>query len=616
MNYCARILRRFYGTVIDDDGLQPVSVYGSLPLEPAQHEIRLLEIHPGDFDADIECTLLKSSLDNNKVYRALSYHWGESTHRCFITVNGQGLSITTNLDIALRHLRHQELRLVIWCDAICINQADIKERNQQVLQMTEIYSSASQVIAWLGPAERDSDVAMDVLGSMMSNKYDISREDFRQGLKALIDLFRRPWWSRVWIVQEFTVAQIEPLLCCGLKSLPFSALILFMDAMRSRIEDVMTDFDDFDMLDEVWKATTNAVPPLLACRRAYWDNYQRTLQWLLFMTISFQSTDERDKIYAILGLITQHDEPRLRVDYSVPVGQLFREVTKHIIITEDNLDILSFHRLRPRLNLPSWVSDFAAFSRDPGGSISAPFSMMTGEENKTNNRVRASGNFRPNIYISQDITTLRAEGFHFDVITEVIDLKPKMSPDKPDELFTELASSLRSLKSQANRLRRQIKPTDPRRFLNEPGFDFLPNAFRNGNPISNLTKLDLDRRWKTLLAENGIPSEFRSGEDPQSRYLEYIWPVLRIFTFWLSNRYVFITSAGSIGLGPKDTRRGDEVVILFGASVPFVLRRRIGHHILLGDCAVSAIMEGEMACIFEHALHAADGLPSRFFTLR
>jgi hypothetical protein len=219
--------------------------------------------------------------------------------------------------------------------------------------------------------------------------------------------------------------------------------------------------------------------------------------------------------------------------------------------------------------------------------------------------------------------TLRAEGFCFDVVEEVIDLRGQIIAPETTEvemlseaaavkMSTELAVAMRSIKDRARKFRRKITPTDPRRFLNEPNFDFVLN-----NPYApDVTRLDLVRRWKALLAEEGIPSEFENGEDPQLRWFAYIWPVIRGFSFWLPKRCLFMTSTGSIGLGPSDIRRGDEVVILFGASVPFMLRRRTGHHILLGDCAVSGIMEGEMACIFEYEVDNADGLQPQFFTLR
>jgi hypothetical protein len=127
----------------------------------------------------------------------------------------------------------------------------------------------------------------------------------------------------------------------------------------------MVDYD-FDILDELFSATTATISPFLACRKSYWENHMRTLRWLLFMTVSYQSTDERDKIYAILGLITQHEERRIRPDYSVPAGRLFREVVKLIIETEDSLDVLSCHSLRLKSSsVPSWVPDFAALSELP-----------------------------------------------------------------------------------------------------------------------------------------------------------------------------------------------------------------------------------------------------------
>lgn len=38
----------------------------------------------------------------------------------------------------------------LWVDAVCINQADLKERSPQVLLMSTIYSSARCVNIWLG----------------------------------------------------------------------------------------------------------------------------------------------------------------------------------------------------------------------------------------------------------------------------------------------------------------------------------------------------------------------------------------------------------------------------------------------------------------------------------
>jgi hypothetical protein len=155
----------------------------------------------------------------------------------------------------------------------------------------------------------------------------------------------------------------------------------------------------------------------------------------------------------------------------VPAGRFFREAIKHIIETEDSLDVLNCHGLRRKSSLPSWVPGFAALSRAPAGILSAPFSLVAVGDNKA----RVSGDRRPNIYMSQDVMTLRADGFCFDVVEEVIDLKHQIMDQAaaPDETVTELASTMHSIKSRARAFRRQITPTDPRRFLNEPGFDFL-----------------------------------------------------------------------------------------------------------------------------------------------
>ena len=57
----------------------------------------------------------------------------------------------------------------------------------------------------------------------------------------------------------------------------------------------------------------------------------------------------------------------------------------------------------------------------------------------------------------------------------------------------------------------------------------------------------------------------------------------------------FVTDSGAIGMGPGTMQPGDLVVILFGASSPFVLRPtdNNGQYSLVGECYLDGIMEGQ-----------------------
>lgn len=62
------------------------------------------------------------------------------------------MSVTLNLHLTLEHLVRKREDLVIWIDAICINQSDDEEKAQQVLIMRDIYAQAEETIVWLGPS--------------------------------------------------------------------------------------------------------------------------------------------------------------------------------------------------------------------------------------------------------------------------------------------------------------------------------------------------------------------------------------------------------------------------------------------------------------------------------
>lgn len=135
---------------------------------------RLLVLEPStDRLAPLRCELNRASFDNKDLkYTALSYTWGDPLATTPILVNGVETQITLNLEAALRHIRQLSDVITLWVDALCINQEDLAEKNHQVEMMREIFSGAELVIAWLGSAGEDSDLAMGMFG---------------KGLKALME---------------------------------------------------------------------------------------------------------------------------------------------------------------------------------------------------------------------------------------------------------------------------------------------------------------------------------------------------------------------------------------------------------------------------------------------
>ena len=153
------------------------------------------------------------------MYEALSYAWGDPAVTKSIKLQGLEWYVITNLEVALRHLRHPHKERLLWIHAICLNQYDLSERNSQVMLMGSVYYQAKSVRIWLGKAADNSDSA--ILNLMLGGHYlDMSH------LNAINKLRRRPRWKRVWIQQEFTLA-IESVFHCGSKRISERSLAYF-----------------------------------------------------------------------------------------------------------------------------------------------------------------------------------------------------------------------------------------------------------------------------------------------------------------------------------------------------------------------------------------------------
>lgn len=114
---------------------------------------RLLEIELlSDKSSLISCLVSEYNVEDlPPSYAALPYVWGDANLLVPILLNHHRAEVTKNLYDALLEIQNTFLGLTIWIDALCIDQGNPHERNQQVALMRHIYSKASHTITWLGP---------------------------------------------------------------------------------------------------------------------------------------------------------------------------------------------------------------------------------------------------------------------------------------------------------------------------------------------------------------------------------------------------------------------------------------------------------------------------------
>jgi hypothetical protein len=200
---------------------------------------RLLELIPGHSPcADIHCRLRDYHLDSAPPYEALSYTWGDEESVCRILLDGLPFHIRPNLRDALRRLRQRRDTRVIWIDAICIDQISADEKSVQVPLMGKIYAGAKRVVAWLGEESFDSGMALDFIPHLTKvAKVDtescwllcLEQEEFLRQMMSLIHLVSRPWWKRMWIIQEVALG-LDVLVVCGSRHIPWSTFHFFITA--------------------------------------------------------------------------------------------------------------------------------------------------------------------------------------------------------------------------------------------------------------------------------------------------------------------------------------------------------------------------------------------------
>ncbi|KAL2279168.1 hypothetical protein FJTKL_13559 [Diaporthe vaccinii] len=183
--------------------------------------------------------------------------------------------------------------------------------------------------------------------------------------ESIKSLTSRTWFHRLWIVQEIALGN-DPVVVCGKHTFPWCALTLFLDFAYM--------FQPFPAVQRAlsftraaFVATLNSLPNARAislARKGQNDWPEQSFLYSLWsLNSGLNSTDPRDRIYALLGLATAKKyRDALRPDYGIKVEDLFVEVARQLLMNKGSIQLLHMAGIghRHSLSLPSWVPDWTS----------------------------------------------------------------------------------------------------------------------------------------------------------------------------------------------------------------------------------------------------------------
>ena len=354
------------------------------PLEVSKHQIRMLKVNQLDFDEDgftsLHCSLVVTSLDDNSEYDALSYTWGDPDDLENIYVNSHVFPVRRNLFDALCTLKQSgNLQGHIWADAVCINQEDINERNQQVQMMTRIYTQAQTVRIWLGLDIPGVETFFAIAASGRIIESLISTSANNDGSQdGYWHVVSRQWWRRLWVVQEAVLAR-HAIAHCG------NNTILWTNLRESLLE---TSKEFASLTYTTAQLQTIGLQHLVRSS----EDIEPFEPWIdrikgprdlsrvvhLIKTLSTRNmADGKDLIYGALGLLPE--DIRVNVDYNLSLQEVFQKFAERIMQWTGSLQLLSECQYPVHdESCPSWVPNFQQITIVPllpqyNPSLDAPY---------------------------------------------------------------------------------------------------------------------------------------------------------------------------------------------------------------------------------------------------
>jgi hypothetical protein len=524
---------------------------------------------------------------------------------------------------------------------MCINQTSDAEKSLQLPQILQIYNNACGVCIWLGEPEAmvegEGTAAQDPLDFIpfIVNLRFMDRwvhdsdpsDSTLRSFVAFARLLRQPWFTRRWVIQEVSACR-QASVHYGNKKINWLDFVDAVQLFLAHIDQIRALFarsslyakfpDAFAHIESTGAVALVQAASSLLRKDADGNIIARllNLETLVSTFLHFEATDPRDVIYALLPLANDgpsdsdaspETDTILAPDYSRCAHQLYVNFIEQVIRKSGSLDIICRH-WAPHMKLgecerssdlsspartrcfgtflPSWVGLAANSSFGPPSGMTGRLNgdSFVGEVGQplytASLKLPVHFELEPASFGSQP--TLIVKGFVLGQVSRVSarvvdgiisaeclqiagwDHTADVN-NIPDQLWRTLVADRTSTSKKA------------------------PSWWRRAcmHALSKHTNGDL--RTSQLMNNHTLPKIVR--EDFLKRVQEVVW-----------NRKFFICTDLDSGeeplcLGPRDVNDNDLICILFGCSVPVVLRNIPSHErqecTLVGECFVYEKMDGE-----------------------
>ena len=554
------------------------------------------------------------ALESQPEYTCMSYVWGSSNSYTTIPCNHRSLTVTDHLRQGLLSIHASKVStdpLWLWIDAICINQSDEVEKAAQVTRMHEIFANASLVLAWLGPESEGSHQAfafMPHAAGKLWNYYDqgcYATETQIECWKAVGDpnsldwaslyvMFNLEYWLRLWIVQEVVGRRLGS---------PFDMICGHDRTSGELFLEVAHVLEEMDMSHPTATSTGSVLCYQFYNLRRIKGNRSKRGEYQGFRPMGFvqicrlrQVSEHVDKVYAILSLLSEEARAAIEVDYSQSNRQSFRKVAMQFsrrLLEHDGIENL--FRLFPTdktCELPSWAFDLwgpkAVAVFFPSTDWHA--GQVSPDQANTHGRSQIKDGERDGVVsingvivdLVQDMHLLRWEDASSDDGFAMIPMQPGH--------FLSCVDACRAVAERPP----VASEEDLARVL------VADCASRDASASSKHTSYDSD--VDVALCLSRVSATVSKQEDEGQTYIYYESlevterQYLKMIHIVWSQRSLFKTRIGRLGICRMEARVGDEIVIFEGDIMPQVIRAQDDgtYKIVQGGCYLHGLMRGEL----------------------